>query len=258
MSRKTVFDFAAQVGLTKHLGGMEATEEMAAQCHIDEGKLVLDVGCGVGVTACYLAKRYGARVVGIDILPGMIESSIARAQREHVADRVTFEVGDVQELAFDDDHFDAVITESVMVFPTEKQRAADECARVTRDGGYVGLNEFTWLKTPPPPEVVAWMAQDLGGGADALTAGGWRQLLENAGLRVVHARTAGVDVGNELKGLKARYGLVGMLGIFARMFALYLRDPDYRAFAQEVKGGSGPIPKEIHEYSGYGVYVGQK
>jgi SAM-dependent methyltransferase len=258
MSKKTVFDFAAQVGLTKHMGGLEATEEMVAQCHIEEGKLVLDVGCGVGMTACYLAKHYGAHVVGIDILPGMIAQSTARAQREHVADRVTFEVGDVQKLAFDDDRFDAVITESVMIFPTEKQRAMEECARVTRPGGYVGLNEFTWLKTPPPPEVVAWMAQDLGGSADALSAEGWRQLLETAGLQVIHTETAGVDVGNELKGLRARYGLGGMVRIFARIFALYLRDPDYRAFVREVQGGPGPIPKEAHEYSGYGIYVGQK
>ncbi len=258
MSKKTVFDFAAQVGLTKHMGGLEATEEMVAQCHIDAGKLVLDVGCGVGMTACYLAKRHGARIVGIDILPGMIEQSIARAQREGVADRVTFEVGDVQGLAFDDGRFDAVITESVMIFPPEKQRAIEACARVTRPGGYVGLNEFTWLKTPPPPEVVAWMAQDLGGSADALSAEGWVALLENAGLHVVHSRVAGVDVGGELKGLRARYGLGGMLRIFARIFALYLRDPEYRAFVREVQGGAGPMPKGALEYSGYGIYVGQK
>jgi hypothetical protein len=52
MSKKTVFDFAAQVGLTKHMGGLEATDEIVAQCHIGAGKLILDVGCGVGMTAC--------------------------------------------------------------------------------------------------------------------------------------------------------------------------------------------------------------
>jgi hypothetical protein len=61
MVRKTVFDFAAQVGLTKHMGGLEATEEMVTQCHIGGGTLVLGVGCGGGTTACYLARRRGTR-----------------------------------------------------------------------------------------------------------------------------------------------------------------------------------------------------
>ncbi len=53
---QTFFDFAAEVGLTKHLGGMRATEELVELCHIGQGRFVLDVGCGAGVTPCYLAK----------------------------------------------------------------------------------------------------------------------------------------------------------------------------------------------------------
>jgi cyclopropane fatty-acyl-phospholipid synthase-like methyltransferase len=53
---QSFFDFAAEVGLTKHLGGMRATEELVELCHIGQGRSVLDVGCGAGVTPCYLAK----------------------------------------------------------------------------------------------------------------------------------------------------------------------------------------------------------
>jgi len=49
------FDFAAEVGLTKHLGGLGATEALVELCHIGEGKYVLDVGCGTGLTPCFLA-----------------------------------------------------------------------------------------------------------------------------------------------------------------------------------------------------------
>ena len=38
------FDYAAEVGLTKHLGGLEATEKLVELCHMGEGKYVLDVG----------------------------------------------------------------------------------------------------------------------------------------------------------------------------------------------------------------------
>ena len=76
------FDFAAEVGLTKHLGGHAATEELAELCHIDKDTYVLDVGCGAGTTPCFLAKTVGCRVVGVDISEGMIERSRERARRE--------------------------------------------------------------------------------------------------------------------------------------------------------------------------------
>jgi len=56
--QQTFFDFAAEVGLTKHIGGLEATEVLLELCHISKGKYVLDVGCGAGVTHVFIAKRY--------------------------------------------------------------------------------------------------------------------------------------------------------------------------------------------------------
>lgn len=124
-AKEHFFDYAAEVGLTKHLGGMAATDEIVRLCAIGADSYVLDVGCGVGVTPCYLAKRYRCRVVGVDIHPGMVERSKERAQREGVSERVEFRVGDAQELPFEDELFDAVITESVTAFPEDKPK---QCA----------------------------------------------------------------------------------------------------------------------------------
>lgn len=98
----TFFDFAAEVGLTKHIGGVEATEALVELCHIGPDSYVLDVGCGSGVTACFLAKRVGCRVAGVDILEAMVARSRERAGREKVADRVEFRVADAQALPFAD------------------------------------------------------------------------------------------------------------------------------------------------------------
>ncbi len=75
------------MGFTKHLGGLKATRELIELCHINESKYVLDVGCGVGMTACYIAKKYGCRVVGVDIHEEMISRSNERAERPIVFSR---------------------------------------------------------------------------------------------------------------------------------------------------------------------------
>jgi arsenite methyltransferase len=151
--QKEFFDFAAKVGLTKHIGGIEATEMLIELCQISKDKHILDVGCGAGVTPVFLAKTIGCSVVGVDISEGMVQRSKERAKKERLKDRIDFRNADAQELPFDDNTFDAVITESVTAFPEDKQKAVNEYVRVTKPGGYIGLNESTWLKVPPPPEL---------------------------------------------------------------------------------------------------------
>lgn len=256
-NQPTFFDFAAQVGLTKHIGSLEATEALIELCRIGRGKYVLDVGCGVGATPCFIAKKYGCRVVGVDILPAMVERSKERAKREGIIDQVEFRVADAQALPFDDALFDAVITESVTAFPKDKQKAVDEYARVTKPGGYVGLNESTWLKSPPPPELIAWASQDLGANIGPLTSGEWTGLLANAGLSEIVTKIFAINLRDEGKGMLQRYGWGGLLGIVGRMLSLYVSNPAYREFVKEVREDE-ITPTNLEEYFGYGLYVGRK
>lgn len=251
------FDFAAEVGLTKHIGGIEATEALIALCHIGKDSYVLDVGSGVGITPCFIAKKYGCRVVGVDISAKMVERSMERASRAKVTDLVEFKVADAQDLPFETAVFDAVITESVTAFPEDKQKAVDEYVRVTRPGGYVGLNETVWLKVPPPPEVVAWAAQDVGASVQPLTPDAWTGLLETAGLKEITVITYSINTQDESRGILKRYGTGGMLRVMGRMLLLYARSPAYRKFVKGVRQG-GVIPPHLEEYFGYGLFVGQK
>lgn len=256
-SKEQFFDYAAEVGLTKHLGGMAATDELVRLCAVDAGSYILDVGCGVGVTPCYLAKKYKCRVVGVDIHPGMVARSHERAQRERVTELVEFRVADAQELPFEDGIFDAVFTESVTAFPKDKQKAVCEYARVTKTGGYVGLNESTWLKVPPPPEIIAWASQDLGATVHPLTSMEWVDLLEGAGLQDIVTHVSEISVVDESRGIVRRYGFGGLLRIVSRTLRLYTRSPNYRKFVKEVRK-DGITPKNLTEYFGYGMYVGRK
>lgn len=239
------------------MGGVEATERLVKLCHIDDGSYVLDVGRGAGAMPVYLAKRHGCRVAGVDIVPRMIERAEEMARREGVADRTEFRVADAQHLPFDDGVFDAVLTESVTAFPEDKQRAVNEYARVTRPGGYVGLNESTWLKTPPPPEVVAWASQEVGATVQPQTREEWVGLLEHAGLSELDVKLLSIDTKDETKGILRRYGCRGMLRVLGRLLSLYVKSPAYRQFVKRVQAG-GLIPDNLNEYFGYGLYVGKK
>lgn len=258
MKRKeSFFDFAAQVGLTKHIGGLEATDMLVQLCHIGQASYVLDVGCGVGATPCYLAKKYGCRVLGVDILEKMVERSRERAERENLGDLVEFKVADAQDLPFQDGIFDAVITESVTSFPEDKQRAVNEYVRVIKPGGYVGLNESVWLKVPPPPDVIAWAAQDVGATVQPLTPDEWQALLETAGLNQIIKKTYAINAQDETKGILGRYGIAGMLRVMGRTILLYAQSPAYREFVKGVRQ-SGLMPANLQEYFGYGLFVGRK
>ena len=61
-----IFDFAAQVGLTKHLGSVEATEQLVELCHPGEGAYVLDVGCAAGFGLGVARGRPGREVIVLD------------------------------------------------------------------------------------------------------------------------------------------------------------------------------------------------
>jgi len=75
-------DMQAQVGITKHIGGIEATDELLSLCHIADAREVLNAGCGIGVGSAYIAKKYSCRVVGVDISERMIEWSRQRSREE--------------------------------------------------------------------------------------------------------------------------------------------------------------------------------
>ena len=47
-----------------HPGGLEATRKLEELLGIERNKRVLDIACGKGRTAIYLAKRHGCSVVG--------------------------------------------------------------------------------------------------------------------------------------------------------------------------------------------------
>jgi len=248
------FEFQAVMGVTKHMGGLRATRELIELCHINKGKYVLDVGCGVGITPCYLAKRHGCRVVGVDIYERMIDRSNERAKRKNVENRVEFRVADAQNLPFEDALFDVVICESVTAFVEDKQRAASEYVRVTKPGGYVGLNEAIWIKTPPP-ELVEYLSRIAD--AEITTSDDWEELLEGSGLRETVARIYKTNALSQWINEVRQLDFKDFSRAWYRFLSLYIKSSAVRKYVKEM----WLFPKSIFhifKYFGYGIYVGRK
>jgi ubiquinone/menaquinone biosynthesis C-methylase UbiE len=106
---------------------------------------VLDVGCGTG----YLLRRLGRRcpdaieLVGVDPSSPMIEAATRAADD----DRLRFSVGTAENLAYDEDVFDLVVSTTSFDHWTDQLRGLRQCARVLVPGGALVLaDQFSrWL-----------------------------------------------------------------------------------------------------------------
>jgi arsenite methyltransferase len=245
------FDIQAQVGVTKHAGSRAATDELAQLCHIIDGSYVLDVGCGVGLTPSYLAKRYGCRVMGVDIRESMVERSREQALAQGVTELTEFQVADAMGLPFDEGTFDVVLSESVLAMVADKAKALSEYLRVLKSGGYIGLNETAWLREPDE-RYRELMRQSVQG--DTLTVEAWAKLAEQAGLNDLQVRRYEISVLREVWGYVQRMGLRNLVQTSMRARALAKENAEYRAF---VKRGAS-VPKEMAKTMGYVIIVGRK
>jgi len=106
---------------------------------------VLDVGCGIGGTSRYLAKKYGANgsVTGITLSPNQVERATQLA-KERSINNVNFQVMDALNMSFPDNSFDIVwACESGEHMP-DKKKYVEEMARVLKPGGRIVI--ATWCQ----------------------------------------------------------------------------------------------------------------
>lgn len=108
--------------------------------NIQPMEAVLDVGCGTGQTAAFLAESYHCQVTAIDKHPIMVEKAEERLKNRNPPIRLI--EGDVEKLIFANDSFDLAIAESVIVF-TNISKTLCELARVLKKTGRMIIIEMT-------------------------------------------------------------------------------------------------------------------
>jgi SAM-dependent methyltransferase len=151
----------------------EASHAVVERLGIEPGQDLLDVATGTGNAAIPAARR-GARVVGLDLVPELLE--VARGRAAEAGVEIDFIEGDAEELPFKDASFDRVSSVFGVMFAPRHQQAAGELVRVARPGARIvvagwtpeGLNGQTFKTLgahmpPPPPELqspVLWGSED--------------------------------------------------------------------------------------------------
>lgn len=152
-------DFLAEFGVGgAHPGGIELTKEIIKNEQINRSSRVLDVGCGTGQTAAYLASTYGARVTGMDINPIMVDKAVSRMRSNRLPVKIVH--GSVEEMPFPPQSFDLIVCESVLSF-VDKPKALGEIHRVLRTGGRFIAIELT-VNEPLEPKLEEEIKQFYG------------------------------------------------------------------------------------------------
>jgi SAM-dependent methyltransferase len=73
----------------------KVTREMLQLANVKAGDYVIDLGSGDGRIVIVAAKHFGARGLGVEIVPELVAKSRDNAQRAGVADRAEFRVQDL-------------------------------------------------------------------------------------------------------------------------------------------------------------------
>jgi ubiquinone/menaquinone biosynthesis C-methylase UbiE len=148
------------LGESFHPGGLKLTERLGSLLQLTEKSCVLDVASGTGASALFIAKRFGCRVIGIDLGRQNVLRATQAAAAQGLKDQVQFQHADAERMSFPDNSFDAVICECAFCTFPDKEAAAREFARVLRPGGCLGLSDLTRSQELAGPlhSLLAWIA----------------------------------------------------------------------------------------------------
>jgi SAM-dependent methyltransferase len=162
-----------------HARGFPATQELADRLPIQPGQHILDIGCGLGGPARYIAKRFQCKVSGIDITPAFVEAGNKLTALVRMEAQVKIELGDGQSLPYEASSFNGAYSQHVTMNVPDRPKFFAEAWRVLKPGAFFALTEHGLGPTGQPHYPVPWSAD--GSGAYLVTPAETRTLLEQAG-----------------------------------------------------------------------------
>ena len=120
-----------------HFGGLAATDALARHAKINQSTHVLDLCCGLGGPARYLAYHHGCRVTGVDMNTDRLAGAVRLTERTKLQDRVLFHHANALQTGLADETFDVIVSQEAFCHIPNKKTLITECVRLLKPGGRI-------------------------------------------------------------------------------------------------------------------------
>lgn len=163
-------------------------EQLAARAQIVSGSSVLDIGCGLGGGARWLAQNLDCLVLGLTLSPVQAQIATETTRQAGLCDKVFYEVSDASQLDFAPESFDAIWVVECSEHLPDKRRFIADCARILKPDGRLAL--CAWLRSDVLSEEDAQLVERVCAGMLCPSLGslseyiGW---MDEAGFNAIQA-----------------------------------------------------------------------
>jgi len=144
-SRKGVLRYEKIFGRTfVSVGGEYTTRMLTEKLNLQQNMKLLDIGCGTGGSAFYMARRYGVDVHGIDLSTNMVDiAADYRSEMEAtVKHRVQFYVEDAITMEYPVDFYDIVYSRDTILHIRDKLNLFQSFERTLKPGGKLLITDY--------------------------------------------------------------------------------------------------------------------
>jgi ubiquinone/menaquinone biosynthesis C-methylase UbiE len=142
-----------------HIGGRLATDNLLEQLNFSEQDHILDVGCGLGGAARYIADKYNNQVTGIDLTQEYIDVGQALCGWVGLDDQISLHQGSALSMPFENETFDGALMLHVGMNIDDKDSLFAEICRVLRPGASFGVYDVMQINNGHLTYPVPWATE---------------------------------------------------------------------------------------------------
>tara|TARA_B110000467_G_scaffold117645_1_gene108508 strand:- start:287 stop:1111 length:825 start_codon:yes stop_codon:yes gene_type:complete len=166
-----------------HIGGIEGTRFVSDKLGLSSMSKVLDIGCGIGGPARFIAETYKSSVTGIDLTASYVKAGVALNELVGLSGKVNLLTASALEMPFCDNHFDATYMIHVGMNIANKKQLMSEAFRVTKPDGFFVLYDVMKLEDVDIEYPLPWADKKSESAVELIS--NYESALENAGFHIV-------------------------------------------------------------------------